>query len=163
MIKNIFIVLLFTFLGMNFLYGAYLENLPMTITQPDGEKFECLASGDEFFNYLHDEERYTIIQSQEDGYYYYAVKYNDAVVPSKYKVGSINPSQIGLQKGVVISREEYMERRVRFFEGVRDGIRAPHFGLMNNLVVYIRFSDQSEFTNPQLSILRIFRLVKPPN
>ncbi len=149
MIKNIFIVLLFTFLGVNFLYGAYLENLPMTITQPDGEKFECLASGDEFFNYLHDEEGYTIIQSQEDGYYYYAVKYNDAVIPSKYKVGSINPGQTGLQKGVVISREEYLERRDRFFEGVRDGIRAPHFGLMNNLVVYIRFSDQSEFTNPR--------------
>lgn len=50
------------------LQAAYLENIPKTITHPDGKVIQCFASGDEFHNWLHDKDNYTIIQSQKDGY-----------------------------------------------------------------------------------------------
>jgi hypothetical protein len=30
--------------------AAYLQNVPQTITQPDGTTLECFATGDEFYN-----------------------------------------------------------------------------------------------------------------
>ena len=59
---------------MNSLIGAYLKNIPTTLSQPNGEYFDCLASGDEFYLYLHTEDGYTIIQNRVDGYFYYAFK-----------------------------------------------------------------------------------------
>ena len=51
----------------SFCFGAYLENLPVTLVQPNGGSFNCFATGDEFYARLHDENDYTIIQSQIDG------------------------------------------------------------------------------------------------
>ena len=53
--------------------AAYIQNQPYRITQPDGTEIQCFVSGDEFFNWLHDADGYTIIQA-ENGYFYYAVK-----------------------------------------------------------------------------------------
>jgi hypothetical protein len=69
----------------------------MQITQPDGQTINCLASGDEFFNWLHDSNGYTIIQSPTDGYYYYAVKKNGSLAPSAYRVNAVNPASVGLE------------------------------------------------------------------
>ena len=52
-------------------YAAYLRDIPITVHQPDGSVIECYATGDEYYNWLHDKDGYTIIQSQSDGYYYY--------------------------------------------------------------------------------------------
>ena len=130
-------------------YGALIRNTPVSITQPDGEKIDCLASGDEFFNYLHDKEGYTIIQSQIDGYYYYAEQDNDLVVPSIFRVNSVEPSLVGLAKHVFISEAEYKKRKELLVGSNPVRSRNPHFGTMNNLVVYIRFSDQTEFEDPR--------------
>ena len=51
------------------MFAAYISNIPMTIAQPDGTEINCLASGDEFFNRLHDENDYSIIQGS-DGWYH---------------------------------------------------------------------------------------------
>ena len=61
-------VLLFAVLMINvFLAGAAnYRFLPYTIKQPDGKSIACFVSGDEFFNWLHDKDGYTIIQG-EDG------------------------------------------------------------------------------------------------
>ncbi len=131
------------------LHGAMLKNIPMTITQPDGTTFECLASGDEYFNYLHDENGYTIIQSQDDGFYYYAAMQNNAPVASAYRVNEVNPASAGLEPGTLISKEEYLERRSQKESSMRDGDRMNSIGIVQNLVVYIRFADQSEFDNPR--------------
>jgi len=40
---------------------ALLLNIPVQKTQPDGTKVDCFASGDEFFNYLHDQDGNIII------------------------------------------------------------------------------------------------------
>ena len=52
-----------------FLQAAPLKDIPMTLAQTDGTMLECFASGDEFFNYLHDKEGYMIIQNPDTGYY----------------------------------------------------------------------------------------------
>ncbi|MCL1873997.1 MAG: InlB B-repeat-containing protein [Clostridiales bacterium] len=52
--------------------AAPLKNVPVSVTQPDGGILKCLASGDEFFNYLHDFGGNIIIQDPETGYYTYA-------------------------------------------------------------------------------------------
>lgn len=51
--------------------AAPIRNHPMTLTQPDGNTLECFASGDEFFNYLHDSNGNLIIQHPDTGYYVY--------------------------------------------------------------------------------------------
>jgi M6 family metalloprotease-like protein len=129
--------------------AAYFENLPYTIRQPDGKVINCFVSGDEFFNWIHDQEGFTIIQSQ-DGYFYYAEQDGDLLKPSIYLVNSVNPSSVGLIKGVKISKKEYQRRYDAMFgfEKTAKGgpVYAPHSGSMNNLVIYIRFADDSEFT-----------------
>lgn len=49
------------------LKAAYLVDYPVSVTQPNGVVINCYASGDEFYNWLHDENHYTIMQNQ-DGY-----------------------------------------------------------------------------------------------
>ena len=52
-------------------FAAPLKNIPVRLTQPDGQVIECFASGDEFYNYLHDANGFTIVKG-EGGYYCYA-------------------------------------------------------------------------------------------
>jgi len=60
--------------------AAYLKDRPTTVKNPDGTEIHCYSSGDEYFNYLHDEQGYTIIQGS-DGFYYYAITEGDNVIP----------------------------------------------------------------------------------
>ena len=127
------------------LFGAYQKNIPMEIEQPNGEKISCFASGDEFFNWYHDAEGYTIIQNVNDGYYYYAKKDGDNVVPSEYLVNKIDPEKYGFDKWVRISKSAYLEKKKEHSKYAK-GTKAPHEGTLNNINIFIRFSDQSEFT-----------------
>ena len=143
-------VLIFTF--AQHVNAAYLKNVPQTITQPDGTVIKCFATGDEFHNWLHDENNYTIIQGQ-DGVYYYAVKSGDQIVPSEYVVGKTFLKSTHLTPGVNLSPEQIMEKRRRKFEGfpgyqgISSSLKNSNDTLrLNNLVIYIRFSDENEFS-----------------
>ena len=78
------IVAFFCFL---YAHAAYLKDIPMTLTQPDGTILHCYASGDEYFNYLHDANGYTIMQHPVTGYYVYADKQEGKLVATKYIAG----------------------------------------------------------------------------
>ncbi|HNS29914.1 MAG TPA: M6 family metalloprotease domain-containing protein [Tenuifilaceae bacterium] len=137
-------------------YAAYLKNVPTVVKNPDGTEIRCFATGDEYFNYLHDADGYTIIQGK-DGYYYYAHLENGKVAPSKYRVNSVNPTKVGLKPNVLISPEEYQKRTTAYWKDVDDPTgKAPHQGTINNLVVYIRFNDDSEFTSPRTHYDQLF-------
>jgi len=41
--------------------AAYLEKIPITVTQPDGEEVHCFATGDEYYNWVHDEKGFTLV------------------------------------------------------------------------------------------------------
>jgi len=128
--------------------AAWFDFLPYTVSQPDGTVIECYASGDEFFNWLHDENGFTIIAGS-DGFYYYGKELNGLVVPTSYRVNTIDPESVGLEPWAKISREEYLKIREEFWKDADKSVKAPHTGTLNNLVVYIRFADQTEFTQPR--------------
>jgi M6 family metalloprotease-like protein len=144
--KRTFSVLCAVFFVLT-LFGARLMNKPVAITQPDGTILNVLASGDEFHNWLHDANNYTIIQNGNTGWYTYAVKSGDTVIAGPYIAGQSNPAALGLPVGVNISPEQMLEKRNQFygaFANQRSG-RAPHFGTINNLVVFIKFTDSPDF------------------
>lgn len=131
------------------LSAAYLQNLPTNVTQPDGTVLELLASGDEFFNRLHDADGYTIIQSQTDGYFYYAEQDRENLIPSVWKAGTVNPQSRNLTPHLRISEAEY-KARVSFMQyDPHPEVRTPQTGTVNNLSILIRFSDQTEFDTPR--------------
>jgi M6 family metalloprotease-like protein len=136
------------------LHAAWLKDQQVTVAQPDGTKLHLLATGDEFYNWLHDAAGYTIIQSETDGYFYYAILSNDRLVPSSHRVGLVDPSTTNLYPGINISAEQrlairtYMEQEMQFVEPNRSYERA--IGTLNNLVIYIRFADQDEFASDTL-------------
>ena len=78
-LKSLFFLIVFTMLVLvtvSNVQAAFLRNFPVTLTQPDGEQLQCFVSGDEFFNWVHDADGYTIIQDPDTGYYKYAIKKN---------------------------------------------------------------------------------------
>ena len=157
--KTRLLLLLITLVMMQVnLKAAYYSYLPYSITQPNHEVINCYVSGDEYYNWLHDQDGYTIIQAP-DGYYYYGISAGDTVRPSQYKVNEVNPTEVGLEKWVKISDTEYKNRRTTFQESAGTAIDAPSSGTLNNIVVYIRFSDDTEFTNTRQFFDNKFNLV----
>ena len=130
------------------LNAAYLTNIPKTITQPDGTEINCFASGDEFHNWLHDKDNYTIIQSS-DGYYYYAVKDGIKIVPSEYKVGTTYLKSTNIQPGVNITAEQWIQKRktrpsdapLKSYN-LKDGEAEIN---IHKIAIYIRFKDDDEW------------------
>ncbi len=147
-------------------FPAWINFEPQTITQPDGTVIHCFATGDEYYNWLHNEEGFTIIQNHQDGYYYYAVLDGNQLVPSAYKPDSIDPTEVGLTPWTNISGAEMEKIRADFLKnnmpakpqipGYSSPENAKNEGVLNNLVVYIRFSDQSEFPEDTLQYYNIF-------
>ena len=90
----------------------YFTNVPTEIGLQNGGSLNVLVSGDEYFNYLHDSNGFTIIQSPKDGQYYYATRLGDDVVPSLYRADlDLNPSSLDLVPYVIISKGKYMSKR----------------------------------------------------
>jgi hypothetical protein len=48
--------------------AAFLRNVPVHVNQPDGTVLSCLASGDEFYNWLHDKDGFTIMRNPATGF-----------------------------------------------------------------------------------------------
>jgi M6 family metalloprotease-like protein len=135
-------IITFIFMVTAALFSAYLKNIPTAVTQPDGTTLNLFATGDEFFNRLHDENDFTVIQGS-DGWYYYGVSEGDNVVPSGFKAGESDPERGGLSKGVKISEKLYHAKVESFNEYKKlKSKAAPTTGTINNLVIFIRFSDE---------------------
>jgi len=93
----------------SYLWGAYLSNVPVTVTQPNGTIIECFASGDEYYNWLHDENGYTIIRHSETGYYCYAILDGEDLIASEYIVGTVFPELLNLKPHIMLSPEQILE------------------------------------------------------
>ena len=174
-------LLLTTLLALCFLtMAAPLKNIEVRITQPDGQIIHCFASGDEFYNYLHDANGFTIVQG-EGGYYYYAIHDTDGnVIPSAYTVNSVDPATAGLKPYVKISEKEYYTRRQQREQEsqvrtTKSGEQIPltsnlssltskkfpngrelNHGLYNNLVVFIRFAGDTYHTSSFSTVQAMF-------
>lgn len=146
--KKLFLIVLF----VSSLSATWFENVIRIIKQPDGESFQCFVTGDQYLRRLHDENNFTILLDIEDGYYYYAESvFSEKLVPSDYKVGSINPELIGIEAGLSLSHESYLERKE--FYGHESGTRperdAPSTGEIAQINVFIRFADDPDFPQPR--------------
>lgn len=142
--------------------AALLRNVPQTVTLPDSSVIQCFSSGDEFFNWLHDENKFTLI-FDDDGFLYYAIKDGDLLKPSKYRVNSVDPESVGIQPGNLISVGAYQQIRKDYskYGYLGNSSKTPHSGAINNLVVYVRFSGDSEYTDLTTYFGDMFNSVLP--
>ena len=130
-------------------YGAYLKNVPQILHQPDGSILKCYASGDEYHNWLHDANGYTIIQDSQTGFFVYAQKTGETLSSSHVIAKSkLLAAPSFLKKNVNISPDAILAKRARRLAlDKKMGIfPTPQTGTINNIVIFIRFSDESEFT-----------------
>lgn len=126
--------------------AAPLSFVPQRLTQPDGTSLECFASGDEYYNWLHDEVGYTIVQDPGTGYFVYALPGKGALVPSSMVAGRGNPALLGVEPWLMIPASERLARRAALFRiAPEPSVDGPTLGNFTNLAVFIRFSDETEF------------------
>jgi M6 family metalloprotease-like protein len=146
------IVLALLLLTTQSAHAAPIDKFPVTVTQPDGTILHLFVSGDEYYNWLHDENGYTIIQDPVTGYYVYANLVNGELVPTPFVVGKADLSLTGLSPYLNISPEQKEASRRESLEQLSAATvsrqSTPAMGTINNLVIFIRFSDESEFTDP---------------
>jgi M6 family metalloprotease-like protein len=128
--------------------AAPMYNIPMMLTQPDGTQVSCFASGDEFHNWLHDENGFTIMQHPETGFYVYALQDGDFVKASNLVVGTVDPSSERLTPNVNLS-EWVVDKKRSDFESKMANSDVQRFsaakgtGNLSNIVIYIKFSGET--------------------
>ncbi|NLO18367.1 MAG: M6 family metalloprotease domain-containing protein [Ignavibacteria bacterium] len=154
--KKLFLLTIALIISSLYSYGAYIKNHPVALTQPDGSIINCFASGDEFYSFLHTQEGY-VMQEGEDGFYYFAEKKNNEIVNSQYKVLENNPNELQLIKWIMPDESLLRERleqhnRQRDFALRQKGLKSPtsqiaKSGKVNNLVIFVTFFDQEEYTD----------------
>ncbi len=157
MIKLFYRILLILYIAFNAvqLKSAFIEDMPQSVNQPDGTVLNCFARGDEYFNWLHDSNGFTIMQNVTTGWYVYADLVNDEFIPTTLIPGKSNPALAGLKPWLI-----YSEAKLRSF---RDKFKIPenyskiqkkseqlqssaNKGVLNNLAIFIRFSDDAGFS-----------------
>ena len=136
--KKIFLISL-VLVVFSSLFSAYFENIPVTLTQPDGTTIECFKSGDEYTNRIHDIDKFTIVLNPKTGYFVYAEKINEKLIPTDKIVGKDRP--VGLERNVFVKNRFYELKKEN-----RNIVRAPNHGTFGNLVVFISFADNNNFT-----------------
>ena len=152
------------------LFAAPIYKMPLTLTQPNGTEFNCFASGDEYVNWIHDAEGYIIIQNPETGYYCYADTLGDGSIYSTQTIVSTANKDI---KGYIKS---YYKKRKNESKNIRNSARSTYVShdfnfpqakalangnqvTINNIVVFIRFADQSEFTSDGFVYNKMFNSI----
>jgi len=137
--------------------AAPIFNYPVTETQPDGTVVHLLASGDEFFNRLHDANGFTILRDPTNGKLVYADKIGEALVPTDLLVGHSDPIKVGLRPNLLPSPRLIQQKRMNLEPAVPMQLRsAPLTGILNNVVVFVRFADEDEFVEPMSVFERMF-------
>jgi len=150
--------------------ASYMKDVPVKLKQPDGAILNCLATGSEYHNWLHDANNYTIIKNPSTGYYVYATIISGKLAPSNFIVGQVDPASVGLIPGLNLSEAEVQSKtaalkakRAAPVSNSRIAAAAapvrPATGVYNNLVIFISFSDQEEIATPLSEITTKFNAV----
>lgn len=150
----LFAVLMFALLP---LWGAYLSNVPLTVSQPDGKELKIFVTGDEYYNWTHDKDGYTIKQNDK-GWYVYMERQGNELAYTNLIVGSDRPTQRNLAPWTNIPTEEMGRIRTakQSLSADTRNSRTSLTGTLNNIVVFVRFSDQSEYTQNLSTFSSIF-------
>ncbi len=121
------------------------ENKPMEQIQPDGTKLSLFVSGDEYNHRVHDANGYTILLHPETGYAVYAFQDGNTIKASNFIVGQTDPSTLGIQPNLLKHDAEAETRFQNQLQHSNSGQRVSPLGVVNNIVVFVRFHDQTEF------------------
>jgi len=141
-----FIILLLFFIATH-LYPAWIDNVPNKLTQPDGTVIDVLYSGDEHHNWAHDTNGYTMIIDVKTGYVCWATAKDGDLTSTGKPVHLYTPQSLNLQPRENISPELYAQKRRLIDDSVkRSPTRTPTTGTINELVVFVRFADDAEYT-----------------
>ncbi|MBO3446796.1 M6 family metalloprotease domain-containing protein, partial [Clostridium botulinum] len=133
--------------------AAPIKDAEVKLTQPDGQVVQCYASGDEFYNYLHDSNGRAIVKDEKTGYYVYGKYVKNKVQPSRERVTKSNietlkqidaDSRVNM-KDVKAPKNE-IEKQREFLNANNPIQRTKNIGQLNNIVIFIKFSDQDEIT-----------------
>lgn len=143
-------------------HTAYLHDVPVTVRQPDGTTLHCFATGDEFHSWLHDRNGFTIIQDRTSGFYVYAERRGELLVPTAELPGRDDPAGAGLLPHANISLQAEEAIRALAPEYATPGHAAnPRSGVFSNLVIFVRFSDDDEFGDPFAQYVAKFNEATP--
>lgn len=146
---------------LSYLSATWFDEIPREIRLPDGSMLDCYVTGDQYLRRLHDEDNYTIVLNKNDGFYYYAEKNSsNELVPSAFKVGSVDPEEIGFEAGLSFGYDEYISKK-NFYEDDNSGSRpnrdAPSSGEISQINVFIRFADDPDFPQPRSYYDEVFQ------
>ena len=136
------------------LRAAFLRDVPQTVVQPDGTVLHLLATGDEYYNRLHDQQGFTVVRDPASGWLVYATKANGGLAPTVLVVGQDDPRSLGLVPNLLPDPSTLPSPEATYPPPPGMRVRtlgaqnAPEYSHIQNLVVFIRFSDESEFTTP---------------
>ena len=142
-----FFLLFFIFMIYMSCFSAPVYNVPNILIQPDGTEIFVFYSGDEFHNRAHCENNYTIIQDEKTGFWCWANVENGDLVSTGKAVHLYEVSSLNISPGLTISKEKYLQRRALIDNtlNLRNDVRTPSTGVLNNLVIFIRFAGESDF------------------
>jgi M6 family metalloprotease-like protein len=131
-------------------FAAPLFNVPIEERQPDGTVIKLFASGDEFGRVIHDADGYAVVRDPVTSEIVYAEKRDGRLVPTRMIAGRDDPRQSTLTPRL---RDETAAARNReMFNSLpfppprvtpKGAIVVT--GRMNSIVVFVRFSDETEF------------------
>ena len=142
-------------------HAVYVENMPTTQIQPSGDTIHMFVTGDECYHRFHDAQNYTIVQAPS-GWWVYALGDSEkGVRPSAYPVGTVDPATLGVKPGISISRDEWLQRRHAWDipEQYRRAVpktSGRNHGDFCNLVIFIRFADDTPYSRPLSNIDQMF-------
>ena len=161
--KNIIKLTLFTamMLCCHAAYAVYVENMPVVQIQPNGDTLHIFATGDECYHRFHDAQGYTIVQAPSGWWVYAEADGEGGLRPSRHRVGTVDPATTGIAPGLAISRREWLERRQAWeipgqYRIPRPKTSGRNHGDFCNLVIFIRFADDTDYTRPFSNIDYMF-------
>ncbi len=149
--------------------AAFVQRMPVIKMQPNGDTLHCFVTGDEYYQRLHDGLNYTIVRNPSTGYYVYADRQWTSdrsdwqLVPTPLVAGRSNPVDAQLMPGLAESPATVARLHKRF--DIPEQYRMPeskspkeitNHGTINNIVIFIRFADDSAITTPFSTINSMF-------
>ncbi|HNX01194.1 MAG TPA: hypothetical protein PKK33_07500, partial [Candidatus Cloacimonadota bacterium] len=143
------------------MFAAPLQNYPLEEKQPNGKVVKVLATGDEFYRNVTDEQGYTVLRDKE-GYIVYAIAENGELKPTLYRVGEVNPASLGIAKRIA-DDPAIIKQKVKSnpsYNKERD-VRNNTTGNMNNIVIFLSFDDSPGFSHDMTYYFQMFNNVNP--
>lgn len=154
--KKIFLLLLTCWAACA--VAAPVKNLPVMRIQPQGDTLRCFVTGDEFYHRMHDESDYTIILNPETGWYVYAAERDGMLVPTQLVPGQSDPAKAGLKPGLMPCAAELRKLHDDWiipakYQRAEPKTSGANHGQLNNIVIFIRFSDETSCTSDPFSTI----------